>query len=204
MYFFRQLFAPVGYLALLSPLYLLFASGDLIIDFLSSNPQLHQIYYQYTATITPFIFIATIFGIKRLLRLFPQIPRVAIALYLIIFTLITAYLYGPLPGAKEPNLAMYVKPLPQAKMIDNYLRMLPESYSISASNNLGSHLSHREKIYTIPIGVDKADIVALLTDPTTQGADSTSQKLAQRLRNDPNYLTFYNFDGFFVFKKIQK
>lgn len=203
MKFFREIFGPLGYISFFSPLYLIFAGGDFMIDFLSNNSQLHQIYYQYTATLTPFIFISAMYGIKRLTRIPLRIRRVTIGVYLFIAMLLTAYLYGPLPGAKDPNIDMFVKPLPNASQIDAYLSRLPASYSIAASNNLGSHLSHRQKIYTVPVGIDKADVVALLTDPTTQGSDQAQEALINKLKDDPHYLVFYDFDGFIVFKKIQ-
>ncbi len=202
--FIRQLLGPVGYLALLSPFYLLFVSADIVIDLLSNNTQLHQIYYQYTATITPFIFIATIYGIKRLLKIVPQISRANLSAFLVVVILLTAHLYGPLPGAKEPNLDMFTKPLLHAKEIDAYLSRLPKKYSIASSNNLGSHLSQRQQIYTIPLGIDKADIIALLQDTTTSGSDVVQTQLISRLKSDTNYLTFYDLNGFIVFKKIQQ
>jgi len=54
----NQLFSPLGYLSILSPIILVFALPDLTINLLSKNPSLHQIYYQYSAVITPFIFIS--------------------------------------------------------------------------------------------------------------------------------------------------
>lgn len=59
----NDLFMPVGYLILLFPFFLVFAGPDLLIDLLSSNPQLHEIYYQYTTTITPFVFLGAIYAI---------------------------------------------------------------------------------------------------------------------------------------------
>ena len=203
-YYFQQLLGPVGFLSLLSPFYLLFAAVDVAIGVLSSNPQLRQIYYQYTTPITPFIFIAAIYGIKRLRDFFPGLPRLAIGIYLVVMGVMTAYLYGPLPGSREPNLAMITKPQKHAELIDAYMARLPDTYTITASNNLGSHLSHRPSIYTLPIGADTADIVAILHDPTTAGSDDYQTQLISKLKSDSGYLIFYELDDFIVFKKIQE
>lgn len=204
LHYYQQIAGPVGFLAVFSPLYLLFAAGDIGINLLSSNPQLHQIYYQYTATITPFLFIAVIFGIKKLLQFFPDLPRWTVAVYLLAASLLSIYHFGPLPGAKEPNLDMFTRPVPHAAQIEEYLRGLPKSYSVSAGNNLGSHLSHREKIYTIPQGVEEADIVALMPDTSTSQSSLAQKEIISRLRVDPEYIIFYEIGDFIVFKKIQK
>ena len=64
----NQLLLPIGYLGLLAPLFLIFASPDLVINLLSSKAELHQIYYQYSSAITPFLFISTIFGAAFVLK----------------------------------------------------------------------------------------------------------------------------------------
>jgi len=201
-HFLQQIFSSVGYLALFSPLYILFASSELLISLLSNNPNLHQIYYQYTASITPFLFIAAMYGTMNLRRIFPKLPLFIIAIYLVAMTLFTAYLYGPLPGAIEANLDMFIRPLPNSVGIDQFLQTIPKRYSVAASNNLGSHLSHRQNIYTIPVGVDKADVIAfLLTDPYAQPSLAFHKNLVAKLRKDPKYVVWYDQGPFIVFRK---
>ncbi len=198
-----QLLSPLGFLSLLSPLSLIFAFPDLLINLLSNNSQLHQIYFQYTATITPFIFISSMYAIKKLQRSFSKIsPKVYIT-YFLITTVATAYFFGPLPGAVNPNLDMFTKPEPKKETIRRVLAQIPKNESVAATNNLGSHLSNREKIYTIPNGIDKADFVAfLLDDSYAQPSLGAQIKMATDLKNNNNYQLVYEQDDFIVFKKL--
>ena len=198
-----QLFAPLGFLSLFSPLFLLFAAPDLFLNLLSSNTQLHQIYFQYTATITPFLFTSAIFGIAFLRKLFPKIPVFVFCIYLCITTTLTAYAYGPLPGALHPSLDMFTKPQPKKDVIKNVLRKIPKNLKVAATNNLGSHLSNRKHIFTIPVGVDKADVLAfLLNDQYAQPSLAAQITMVQQLKNNPNYVIIYEEDDFIVFKKV--
>jgi len=197
----NQLFFPVGFLSFLSPLYLIFALPDLLINLLSNNSNLHQIYYQYSATITPFIFISTIFTVKNIQKWFPKIPSSFFIFYLTFFTLLSAYAFGPLPGGKNPNIAMFTKPQKERKLINDFLNSINSSYSIAATNNIGSHLSHRQKIFTIPV-TDKADYVLfLLNDSYAQPSLKFQKDLANRVKYDKNYIEVFRKGDFVAFKK---
>ena len=198
----NQLFLPIGYLGVLFPFFLVFAGPDLLIDLLSNNAQLHQIYYQYTATITPFIFLCAIYAVFWIRAI--KLPRLHLTpsrwdflfiIYLLAASLWGAYLYGPLPGAYDPNLDMFTKQVPDRLFIDNYLQSIPKKNSVSASNALGSHLSLRDNIYTIPYGIGKADdVVLLFTDPQ-------SKEEYPKLLKDPQYKEVVHKNNFVAFKK---
>ena len=202
LHFLQQIFSSIGYLSLFAPLYLLFASLEFLISLLSNNPNLHQIYYQYTASITPFLFIAAIYGVSYIRKFFPRIPICVIPLYLVFACLTTAYFYGPLPGSVEANADMFTKPLTDSQVIDHFLQTIPKRYRVAASNNLGSHLSHRQNIYTIPVGIDKADVIAfLMTDPGAQPSVAFHENLIAKFRKDPKYVIWYEKGPFIVFRR---
>jgi len=198
----KQLLMPMGFISLLSPFYLIFAIPDLLIDLLSNNVQLRQIYYQYSATITPSIFISSIFAIKNIIKWFPKIPKFYFALYLLFFTIFSSYLFGPLPMAKNPNADMFTKPQENKEIIKDFLSRISEKYSVAATNNLGAHLSHRKVIYTIPYGIDKADVIVfLLNDMFAQPSLATQKEMANNLKRNKNYIEVFEKDDFIVFKK---
>lgn len=197
-----QIFMPLGFISLISPLFLIFIVPDLLIDLLSNNSNLHQIYYQYTATIIPFVFISSIFAVKKFTRWFPKISKFYIIIYLLIFTFISSYFFGPLPGAKNPNIDMITKPQANKKVIENFLSQIPEKYRVAATNNLGSHISRRQTIYTIPAGIDKADVILfLLNDKFAQPSLQAQKEMVNNLKRDRNYVKVFEKDDFVVFKK---
>jgi hypothetical protein len=130
-----------------------------------------------------------------------KIPPTLLTIYLITICIIGAYRYGPLPGSNEPNLDMYVKQILHNKEIEDYLYQIPEDISIAATNNVGSHLSNHKNIYVLPNGMEKADIVILLsTDKSTLNSE---KKLIEKLKQNNNYYQDKQIDEFIAFKKIK-
>lgn len=195
----KNVFLPVGFLPIFAFPFLFFASFDFAINLLSSNSNFYQIYYQYTSTITPFIFISSIFGINYIKSRFPNIPTIVYASYLILATIYSSYSFGPLPFAKNPNIAMFTKPQKDAKAIENFLNTIPKSYTVSATNNIGSHVSQRQKIATIPVRFNEADYVLFLLNDASSKANFT--QLVESLRTNENYMITYKIGDFIAFKK---
>lgn len=198
--FLLQLLLPLGLLSLLSPVILVFAAPDVLISLLSNNPALYRIYYQYTAVITPFIFISAIYSIRFLKNRF-NFNLKALSLYILFFALLAQYLTGPLPGSKRPNIDMFTKQLESRKEIDNFLASIPKEAKVAATNNAGSHLSQREHIYTLPIGEEEADyLIYLLRHGWSVNGDE-EQRAIERLKSDPNFELIYQLENFFAFKR---
>ncbi len=200
----KQLSQPVGYLFIFFPFFLIFAGPDLVIDLLSNNPQLHQLYYQYTATITPFIFLSAIYGAYWLRKFLVQkVPSIAkninllLIIYLVGFAFYSAYNFGPLPGAKDGNLDMFSRQLPDRVSVETYLSSIPRKYSVAASNDIGSHLASRENIYSIPYGLDRADVVVLLLN----GTDPHAKEVYKQIGKDIHYYQVVNDGSFVAFQR---
>ena len=201
-YYVLQLLLPLGFLPLVAPWVLLFTSPDLAINLLANNQQFHQIYYQYTSVITPFLFISAIYGIVLLTKKAPFVKEHILVYTLLLCSLISAYYFGPLPGARNPNIDMFIKPQPYKDVITNFLNDIPPSFSVAATNNLGSHLSHRQKIFTVPVGINQADIIAfLLNDPFAQPSLKAQKQMAENMKHNKNYIEVFRENDFVVFEK---
>lgn len=197
-----DIFGPLGFIAFLFPFTLIFAVPDLGINLLSSNSQLHQIYYQYTAAVTPFIFISTIYGAFYLSKKFKKLDLEKIGLLILIISIFFQYLLGPLPFTKKANISIFYNDFYYSGMIDSYLNSIPKKYSIASTNNLGSHLSRRQNIYTIPVGIKKADVILfLLNDPFAQPSLKAQKEMVYKLQKDKNYVEVFRKDDFYVFEK---
>lgn len=201
--FLYQLFAPLGFLSLAAPYVLVFAGPDLAINLLSTNTQLHEIYYQYTAVVTPFLFISAIYGIRNIRYVFPQVPLFFFLLLVLSTSLATAYQYGPLPGSKQPSVSMFAEKLSYKHVVDSELAKIPKQASVAATNNVGSHLSHRDKIFTLPLGRDQADyIVLLLTDQAAQPSPQAQREWVEELQADPRFQLIATHQELYIFQRV--
>lgn len=200
--FIKQLFIPLGFLSLLAPFYVLFALTDLLISLLSNNRNLYQIYYHYTSSITSFVFISAIFGIKTLSARFSSIKTTHLVCYLLTIGFLSAYWYGPLPFAKSPNFDMVKKPSNEKEVINRIITQIPSNKSVSATNNLGAHLSHRQKIFTVPVYMEKADIVVfLLNDQAALPSPQAQIEMVGTMKQNKNYSLSFEEGDFFLFER---
>lgn len=195
-----QLFSPFGYLSFLALPILIFAAPDLSINLLSNFDPMHQIYYQYSASISPFIFIAAIYAVYLLRKYLPEIPINFYCIFIFILTLISAYNYGPTILAKNPNNVMFVSPLPIRNEIFTYIDTLQPDEKIAATNNLGAQLSHRKYIYVLPSGIEEADKVLILARNSIHEKEKI---VLEELLIDPNFEIEYELNNFYVFKRIR-
>jgi uncharacterized membrane protein len=196
----NQLFLPFGYLSV-SP-YLLFAAPDLAINLLSSNSNLYRIFFQYTAVITPFLFISLIWMFIFLKRYLPKINIAVLTTLVLCTSLYSAWEFGPLPGAQKPNVAMFTEPLENREVVDSYIQKIPTNYSLATTNNLGSKLSQRRKIYTIPNGLGEADMVLfLLRKGPGDPGEKPDREVLREVLVDKNYSQIFKDNGFIVFQR---
>lgn len=201
----RALFVQTGYISILGFPFLIFAAPDLLINLLSTSPSFKQIYFQYNAVIIPFIFIATIYGIKFTLYRFAFTKYTYINLFLIICALYGAYYYGPLPGSRRPNIDMFTKQIKSSKEIGKYLQQLEPSYKVASSNNVGAHLSHRRYIYTIPFGLSEADVLVffLKNNGFEKPSPEAQKEMVKKLRKNKNYVVDLETNDFISFLKVK-
>ncbi len=202
LWYLFELFFPFAFLSLFSPLFLLFAGPDLAVSLLSQNNQLHNIYFHYASITIPFIFLSALYGTAFLMKKFPKLSHFTLGLLLLITSISAAYWYGPLPGAKTMDHEMYTRQLLYRQEVDDFLQTIPRRYSVAATNNVGSHLSHRQRIYTIPLGMDEADVIVfLLNDQFAQPSLEAQKEFVQTLSQDPHYLLVYEYQDFVLFTK---
>lgn len=198
----KMLLAPLGYLPLLSPAILVLIVPDLLINLLAENSNFQQIYYQYTAVISPYLFIASIYSILWLNKTFPRLKTIYLASYLLLASIFASYLYGPLPGSKNPNTSMFDAPTSNRTEIAEYLKTIPRGASVAATNNAGSHLSERRLITTIPVGIYETNYIIFLID-SREDRDTEHRDRIEKLLNDPNYILLKKLDNLYVFTKRQ-
>lgn len=203
--YYRMLLLPLGFLTLASPFYLIFSLGDIVINVFSNNKNFISLNFHYSATIIPFVYIAGVYGVKRLIQVFPKISQNLLAAFLIFMSLWTTWLYGALPGSRTPVLEVYENRVQNRKFIATYLATIPEHARVTATNNLGAHLAHREYIYTLPFGLEKAEyVVFLLNDIYAAPSLAEQKEMVKKLKIDDRYELLVEDGEFVAFKKIKK
>ncbi|MBI4707869.1 MAG: DUF2079 domain-containing protein [Candidatus Omnitrophica bacterium] len=149
LFYLFNLFAPVSFLPLLSPLRLLPAMPFLLQHMLSTRQTELTIYYHYAAEIIPFIFISLIYGIKFFLdkeknNLRPWLLKVS----LIFVILISNLIYGPHFKAMPKLFSEY-----RMNYLDRYkeefIRQIPQGASVVATFEFLPRLSSRKDVYSL-------------------------------------------------------
>ena len=146
-------------LPLISPISIV-AIPTLLERLWSSNPALWSASFHYSLVIAPVLAFAAIDGLARLQHrfAFPRWRRgvgVGVSLAVLAAGLILSF------GVVRPldELATYISGS-QASTIQSCLDVIPADASVSASNKLLPHLSHRREIYLLTMKSD-ADYVAI-------------------------------------------
>ncbi len=175
-YFFQTLFSPdnVKYLVklllplfglcLLAPSILLICLPALLMNLLSDWSPMHHIEYQYTATITPFLFLAAIQGLANLskwLGRFKMFIRkngiipLAVAAIVLAASILSTTQFSILRFHRTWHVSEGHRALAAS------LHDIPSFYSVSATARLGPHLASRENLFHFPQGADSADLVLI-------------------------------------------
>lgn len=150
--FYIRLFAPVGFLAFLSPRHYVLFLAPLALQIVGSigHPGMQTISSHYPAHTLPFIFISAIYGagwlIERFSKKDPAKYKKAGALIACLVLLTSISFYGKSDGHK---LSKFIKSIGEIKSreIAVALKTIPQGASVCAVNRLVPHLSHRKYIY---------------------------------------------------------
>jgi uncharacterized membrane protein len=217
--YWAELLWPFGFLSLLSPLTLLIALPEFVLNGLSTQIWQRSIQFHYTAAEIPFIFAAAVLGLVRLWRWLgggfrkPEsemrgelLQRRDLALLVLLVALAGNFLLGPLPfslpGAhySGSNFARSG----HAKVLDEAVATIPDGAVVSVNNNVGSHLSARRVVLTFPT-YEGAEYV--IVDEKHPGYfDRINPQLHQnalgRLVLDQRYQSVYARDDVYVFKRV--
>lgn len=200
------LLAPLVAMPLLAPVALLVAAPELAVNLLSSQDAQSSIHFHYIAPLVPFLFWSAILGAKRLAGISPNLVRL-LPVPLLIGALASGWLMGPLPVWSALPLGSEYKvgsysPDAHDEVLDRALGLVPAGVSVSATNQLGAHLSERRRIFTFPTVDDAEYVVVDEVNPSFGDARQTSDQAAVvvALRNDRRYRLIFSEDGVLVFK----
>ncbi len=200
------LLAPLLALPLLAPAAFLVLSPELAANLLSSQEAQSSIHFHYVAPLVPFLIWSAILGVKRMASVSMGLAR-ALPVAMLAGVLVSGWLMGPLPVWSELPLGSQYKadsysPDAHDRIIRRALKLVPEHASVSATNQIGAHLSERERIFTFPTVDDANYVVVDEVNPSYGDARGTSDQAAAvvSLRSDSRYRLIFAEDGVLVFR----
>jgi uncharacterized membrane protein len=139
------LLSTLAFLPLLSP-FVLVVAGTIAFNVLSTHGYQHVIKYHYSTLIVPTLIVAAVFAIARFDTLRSRAKLVGVVL---VATVVSAYLLGPLPLSRAPGPAVTVN-APRNEAILEAMDLLPEDAVVSAHYSIVPHIAHRQGIYDWP------------------------------------------------------
>ena len=214
-----ELLWPLALAPLLSPLTLLVAAPEFVLNGLSSVRFQRSIAFHYTAAEIPFLFAAAVLGLMRLWRwagggfrrpesamTHEAVRRPTLALVVLVTALAGNFVLGPLPfnlPGSQFDGRDYAR-RGHSVVLDEALAMIPDGVPISVTNGAGGHVSDRRVVYTFPY-YEGAEWV--ITDQTRPFIFDRESRLAYdealaRVLFDACYQSVYARDGVYVFRLI--
>ncbi len=148
------LLAPVGWLALLAPEYLLLGLPVLAANIFSNFPGQYSGEQHYSAPLVPVFVIAAIYGVRRLgigATMLRRYGAVVLVAWLLAWSLGYHYLRGWTPLAREFD---WPERTPHHQLLARFIDQIPPGVPLSTTPPLHPHLAHREKIYVFPTVAD--------------------------------------------------
>ncbi len=151
-----RLTMPVAFTALLDPLILLIALPEMFINTLSSYPPTYQLdRFHYSIIIVPFITVAGINGVARLVRWIgpklryarPKFLQNTLLGMILIVTLAYQLQFGHTPIGRYFEWPVITAHHRQAQEM---LALIPPEAAVAAQNNLVPHISQRAWIFVLP------------------------------------------------------
>jgi uncharacterized membrane protein len=185
------LLVPFLGLWLLEPLLFLGAVPDLAINLLSSKSDQTSIPFHWTAGIIPFVVAASIFGAARFKR-----QTIRVSLYAMVGAASIA-IFSPIYFLKQ-DVQELSSPVRAVKI--RALALIPAGVRVSASNQLGGHLSERRYIYSFPYVRSARWIIVDRNDPT-YGDVVGFKRYVSKYKSDPRWRTVLASRGIAVLQK---
>ena len=195
--FLWQIFSPLSIFPFASPLYLIFMAPELLGYLVSNNHNMHLLYYHYTATLTPFIFISAIYGCAFILKHMGNMKaRSSILLPVFLIGFFFSFRYSPFPYSREPQVDMFKPATSEMKEMNTYLKSIPSYARVSASDDLGAHLANRKYLYIFPLGVDLAEYVAI-----DKAFDSKNVSIIKSIDSNPAFMNIFENKTYVIYRR---
>lgn len=208
LYYYYQLLLPLGFLPLFSPFYMLFAAHSVLINALSTNTHMRQIDYQYTADIIPFLFVSAIEGFRFIRVKIQQLREkkyVVIRIITVCFAgciVLASYMWGELPLTGQDRFFYFIWELPEKNTMKRVEERIAPMYTVSVTNNIGSHFAGRKYLYNFPVNALTADYAVVHTgDQYAWPSGNEQRRVVEELLKSPSHTLIARDGEFYAFER---
>lgn len=204
--YFGELLGPVMFLPVISLVQLLITLPEFAINLLSNNVSMRSTFFHYTALIIPFVFISTIYGIKKIeeikLKKFIFVKK-TLPVLLMGFSLFFSYLNGPLPGSRRPELHPFLFPQQEMREVVLWAGVLKdENLKISSTGQLAPYFTSRRYFYNFSTYYYLADYLVIRPHEIYNYPEKDQLvPVYEKLKNDKRFMKIYEGSNFEVYRK---
>ncbi len=205
------LLGPLGFVSLISPIYLLIVSPEMAINILSNNYHMRELIFQYTAVLSPWIMIAGIYGTKNIINFLESkfksryISPIVLS-YVLTATLTFMYLKSPLPYSREQDLYPIKYPQSEFREINQWSKTLHDrSLKVSTTGHIAPFFTSRRYFYNFSDTYHLADYVLIQSNEIYN--DVEKDKLIPpylQLQKDKRFEKIYQKNDLEIYRKIKK
>ena len=205
-----HLLLPLLALPLLAPLAALTAAPELVLSLLSDTRTQTSIHFHYTAGALPGLMVAAVLGAARLRRRYAWARRPE-GRAIVVSTLVAGILLGPLPVWRHVPLGSDLAAREHivgrhARAAERAVRVIPADDPVSATNNLGAHLSERRRVFSFPVLGEARWVAVDLRRPSYRdqlGRELQVRRAVAALRADGRFTVVFDEDGVLVFHRTR-
>jgi uncharacterized membrane protein len=204
-----QLFGPVGYLSFLSLPALAIGAPEFGVNLLSSNGNMRNLIYHYTAVISPIVFIAAVHGLHNAIRFGERfLSRRAVATGLLAYLAVSAgwaaATFGPLPFSQTANIHPYRYPPANAAGVARWrAELADESIRVSSTGKLAPFFTSRRYYYALSDRYPLADYVVINPrEVSTSYLKEWAEPAYEAIRNDARYERVFSGEELEVYRKV--
>lgn len=189
-----KIYGPLAFTSFLAPAPFLLTLPTLMQNLLSRSETSRSIFFQYTATLTPFVFISSVIFVAKIR---------SCRKYWAYLLLLTSVLTSGTPEVYSMR-RMWIAITPHTKRVAEILRTIPSSFSLRTHEFYAPHAANRKELHIYENehpkegGAWKArhtDLVAIDRQILKNGFDNSLKALEQ-----DDFLPFFSENGFIIFK----
>lgn len=205
-----KLFGPLAFLPLLSLAPLLMATPWFAFIALTIEPEFLKIFNQFSAFAAPFMFVGLIATLKKIHS------RKRLIIVVTLVTLSTTVYF--IIATDEVAVSVWPQINEREQLLNKLIQIIPAEAGVLTQNNIGPHLTGREKIFMWPVGTpgygpeNYEEVDYILIDasqyyyyyaPVLRGYSYDATRIAvQQFLITGKYTLIFEQDGIMLYKRV--